>query len=59
MEQWAKQPGPKTVHGLRSRLEDSLTAASQAPYLHRRPCLIIPVMSGVAVIVALLPRPSQ
>lgn len=30
MEQWAKQPGPKTLPGLRSRLQDTLTAAAQA-----------------------------
>ncbi|MEV0277572.1 hypothetical protein AB0I22_14510 [Streptomyces sp. NPDC050610] len=30
VEQWAKQPGPKTLAGLRSRLDTTLDAASQA-----------------------------
>jgi AcrR family transcriptional regulator len=30
VERWAKQPGPRTLPGLRSQLQETLTAASQA-----------------------------
>ncbi|WP_329136097.1 TetR family transcriptional regulator [Streptomyces sp. NBC_01476] len=39
MERWAKQPGPKTLPGLRSRLRDTLTAAAQATTYTGAPAL--------------------
>ncbi|WP_406150129.1 TetR/AcrR family transcriptional regulator [Streptomyces sp. NBC_01012] len=39
MEQWAQQPGPKTLPGLRSRLQDTFTAASQATTFTGAPAL--------------------